>query len=113
MTKDYVPIENNHKCPLCEHPATFKNINLGKQMIFSCPTCVSFVVYKDAEENLLELPEKDRQKLSTYARECDKKTILVLDVKRKLADIINVSRGPFEVYYATIYPYYGSRDNYK
>jgi len=106
------PTEQERQCPLCGQPATYKPFCLGKKRRFSCPTCISFIVFADMEQDLLDLPPKQRDELSRMARECDDKKILVLDINRNLTDIITLAEGPLQVYNNRIIPSYEPRGNY-
>jgi transposase-like protein len=105
-------IEQKQNCPLCHRPATYQMRKLGRAKIFSCPHCLSFALYTDAEESLSKIKEHYRQNYSQNAKETASDQIFVIDIQFALADIINTSQGPVPVQFATVCPYREPRNNW-
>lgn len=100
------PTEQRQKCPLCQQPATFKPLNHGRKRRFSCRTCVAFIISPDDEQDLPNLPPKQRDEISKKARECDDKTILHVWTERTL------TQGQLQVYYNTVKISYEPKNNW-
>ena len=106
------PTEIKRQCPLCGIQATYNPFSLGKKRRFFCKICIRFIVFSDMEEDLFDLPKKQKDEYSRMARECAKNKILVLDIKRNLTGIITSTESPTQVYNNLIIPSYEPRNNW-
>jgi hypothetical protein len=76
------PTEQKGKCPLCHTPATFEPLDAGRKRRYSCSNCISFLISPADEDDISNLNEKERIKISDKTRKCDPEKILLISIQR-------------------------------
>lgn len=69
-------------CPLCDQPASFREVSAPDGKMFECSACVEFFIDESSEEYLAHLQEvtrtEVRSKLQKSAKQSDSESLFVI-----------------------------------